>query len=391
MLRLAILTTHPIQYQAPLYRALAARDDIDLKVFFCWDFGVKETKDPGFGQSIRWDIPLLDGYEHEFLPNRSHRPGTNHFLGLVNPSAPGRIAAFRPDAIVVHGYNHFTEQEVMAAARIRGVPVLLRGESHLLPKRPPHIAAVKGLALPSLFRGLGGALAIGSLSAQYFEYYGVPRERVFIAPYTVDNAFFQSRADIVRDEARAFRAELGIPEGDLVVNYAAKLIPVKGCADLIRAFAARPRPRAHLVLVGDGPLRGELEALARQTSANIHFVGFVNQRRMPAAYALGDVFVLPSRFEPWGLAVNEAMNLGLPIIASDQVGAVPDLVGPDNGWVFPAGQVEALARVLDDALAHHDARVARGKASLRRIAGWDIPHTAEGFIHAARAVSSSRS
>ena len=388
MVRIAILATHPIQYQAPLYRALASRGDVALKLFFCWDFGVKETRDPGFGQTIRWDVPLLEGYDHEFVPNVSKRPGTDHFFGLVNPGAFSRMAAFRPDVLIVHGYAHATENDVMVRARLKGIPVLLRGESNLLAERPLHIAAAKRLALPPIFRGLGGALAIGTLSARYFEHYGVPKDRVFIAPYTVDNSFFQSQAETVREDARAFRAELGIPEGDLVVNYAAKLIPVKGCADLIRAFAARPRPKTHLVLIGDGPLRGELESLAQSLSARVHFVGFVNQKRMPAAYALGDVFVLPSRFEPWGLAVNEAMNLGLPIVASDQVGAVPDLVGPDNGWVFPAGSVPALARVLDEALASPEARASRGKASLRRIAAWDIPHTAEGFVRAARAVAS---
>jgi len=387
MLKIAILTTHPIQYQAPLYRALAARGDVEIKVFFCWDFGVKETVDPGFGRTIRWDIPLLDGYEHEFLPNLARRPGTNHFFGIVNPTAPARIASFRPDVVVVHNYVHLTENEVMAAARLFRVPVLLRGESNLLPKRSLRTRALKRLLLPPLFRGLGGALAIGTLSARYFESYGIPPERVFIAPYTVDNAFFQSRAEEARAEAKTWRAELGIPENDLVALYAAKLIPVKGCGDLIRAFGARPRKNAHLVLVGDGPLRGELEALARDSGANVHFLGFVNQQRMPAAYALGDVFVLPSRFEPWGLVVNEAMNLGLPIIASDQVGAVPDLVLPDNGWVFPATSVDSLASILDDALADRNALKNRGKASLQRISSWDIPHTAEAFVRAARAVA----
>ncbi|UQA62390.1 glycosyltransferase family 4 protein [Polyangium aurulentum] len=389
MLKLAVLTTHPIQYQAPLYRKIAARGDVDLKVFFCWDFGVKETKDPGFGKTIRWDVPLLDGYEHEFLPNLSRRPGTNHFFGIVNPTAPSRIAAFEPDAVVVHGYAHFTEHEVMAAARLKGWPVLLRGESTLLPARKTWVKATKRALLPPLFRGLGGALAIGTLSARYFQHYGLPPERTFIAPYTVDNAFFQARADAVREDARAWREELRIPEDDLVVLYAAKLIPVKGCADLVTAFAARPRPGAHLVIVGDGPLRGEIEALAKGSGASVRFVGFVNQQRMPAAYALGDVFALPSRYEPWGLAVNEAMNLGLPIIASDQVGAVPDLVGPDNGWVFPAGGTSALARVLDEALSDRAALARRGEASRKRIAGWDIPHTAEGFVHAARTVSAA--
>lgn len=381
-LRMAVLATHPIQYQAPLFRALASRPDITLKVFFCWDFGVKETRDPGFGQTIRWDIPLLDGYDHEFLPNRSRKPGTEHFWGIVNPEAPLRIGSFRPDVVVVQNYVHFTENEVMAAARLFRVPVLLRSESNLLSTRPFGIQIAKRLLLTPFMRRLGGALAIGTLSAKYLEYYGVPKERIVIAPYSVDNSFFQDRPAEVQAAAQAWRLELGIAEDDLVALYAAKLIAVKGCADLIQAFAAKPRPKRHLVIVGEGPLRSELEAQARLFGQNIHFVGFTNQKRMPVAYALSDVFVLPSRFEPWGLVVNEAMNLGKAVIVSDQVGAAPDLVGNDNGWVFPAGDVQALARALDEAFSDKTALRARGERSRVRIDSWGIPQTADGFVRA---------
>src|SRR5262249_11172834 len=149
---------------------------------------------------------------------------------------------------------------------------------------------------------------------------------------------------------------------DPVVLYAAKLIPMKSAATLIHAFGSRSRGRAALVLVGDGPLRGELTALAkRYSSARVHFLGFVNPSRMPAAYAIGNLFVLPSVYEPWGLAVNEAMNLGLPVVVSDQVGCGPDLVSPDNGWVFPAGNAESLGRILDAALPDPDGLVRRGR------------------------------
>jgi glycosyltransferase involved in cell wall biosynthesis len=390
MLRLAILASHPIQYQAPLFRAIAARDDVTLGVFYCWDFGIKETVDPGFGRSFAWDIPLLDGYDYELVPNLARNPGTNHFMGLFNPSAPLRIRKFRPDALVVHGYSHFTEMEVLAASRCLGVPVLVRGDSTLLHRRPPHVLAAKRLLLTPMFAGMAGAVASGSLNARYYAHYGVPEDRIFHAPFTVDNAFFHGREVEARAQARVIRAEIGVGEADVVVVFAAKLLAHKGCEDLIRAFGARPRKNAHLVIVGDGPERARYTALAEHLAPGcVHFLGFFNQMRMPAAYAVGDLFVLPSHYEPWGLAVNEAMCLGLPIVASDQVGAVPDLVLPDNGWVFPAGNVQALTNVLDEALEDRDGLSRKGAASRKRIADWDIPHTAEGFVRAAKAVASA--
>jgi glycosyltransferase involved in cell wall biosynthesis len=389
MLRLAILATHPIQYQAPLFRALATRDDVVLKVFFCWDFGIKETIDPGFGKSFAWDIPLLDGYDHELIPNLAKKPGTNHFLGLLNPLAPARIRNFRPDALVIHGYAHFTELEMIASSRLLDLPVLVRGDSNLLHRRPAHIALAKRLVLTPLFKALGGALSSGRLNTQYYAHYGIPAERIFPAPFTVDNAFFLAREAEARAEAKTLRANLGINDSDIVAVFAAKLLAHKGCADLIRAFGARPRKNAHLVIVGDGPGKDEYVALAnRLAPGRVHFLGFFNQQRMPTAYVLGDVFVLPSHYEPWGLAINEAMSLGLPIIASDQCGAVPDLVFSDNGWVFPAQNVAALAGVLDAAFSDREGLARKAAASRKHIATWDIPQTAEGFVRAARAVSS---
>jgi glycosyltransferase involved in cell wall biosynthesis len=250
------------------------------------------------------------------------------------------------------------------------------------------VRSIKRVAMGGIYRSVTGALAIGVLNADYCAHYGMPRSRIFLAPYTVDNAFFRDRLEQARLQARRLRHDLGIAPEDPVVLYAAKLIPAKACASLIHAFGSNHRGRAALVIVGDGPLRGELVALAKTyPSANVHFLGFVNQTQMPAAYALGNLFVLPSVYEPWGLAVNEAMNLGLPIVVSDQVGCAPDLVSPDNGWVFPADDSEALTRILDRALSDPDGLARRGQASSARIAGWDIAHTAQGFVHGARSVT----
>jgi glycosyltransferase involved in cell wall biosynthesis len=383
-MRLAILASHPVQYQIPLFRELATRPGLDLRVFFCWDFGVEQRHDPGFGRALKWDIPMLDGFEHEFLRNTSPDPGTHHWRGLVNPTACERISTWAPDAVVVHGYSHWTEQQVIVKLPRLGLRVVLRGESNLLRSRPLPLRLAKQVTLRWLLRHVSAVASIGSLNRAYWLHYGFPDEGIFLAPYTVDNTFFARRRDESRALASAWRSDMGIASGDPVVLFAAKLIPVKCCELLVRAFA-RGVEHGVLVIVGTGALEADLRALAQRLApGRVHFTGFVNQSRMPAAYALGDVFVLPSAFEPWGLAVNEAMCLGLPVVVSDQVGAGPDLVSGKNGWVFRSGDETALAAVLREACASPERLRAMGQNSIDRIASWGIPSTADGILSAAR-------
>lgn len=389
MLRIAILTSHPIQYQAPLFRELASRD-IELKVFFCWDFGVEKTFDREFGKTFRWDIPLLEGYEYEFIPNISPRKGTHHFLGLVNPSAPFRILSWKPDVVILHGYAHLTDHLVFQSSRLRGVPVMMRGDSYLLNRRSYWITVAKRYTLGPLLRSLDGVLSIGTLNRRYYEYYGVRDERIFFAPYSVDNSFFRKDVERNREMANQWREQLGIRAEDIVILFAAKLISRKGCADLIRAYVAKQRENATLIIAGEGPLRRDLESLASSfPRASTKFVGFINQSQMTTLYALGDLFVLPSYYEPWGLAINEVMNLGCPVVVSDMVGCAPDLVSEKNGWVFSTGDVDALDSVLTEALGDREMLKSKGENSLALVDYWDIKHTADGFIEGARAVSKS--
>lgn len=394
MLKLAYVTSHPIQYQAGLFRALTARPEVDFKAFFASRMGVDAYFDPGFNRELRWDVPLLEGYAHAFVPNLARGNAVRRYLDLINPTMGRELVRWGADVVIIHGYVHATMHLVLLHCRLAGIPVLVRGESNLLPERSLAVRAAKRVLALGLRPLLAGALAIGTLNAEYWRSYGVPPEEIFLAPYAVDNDYFTSRADAAAARAARWREELGLSPEALVVGYAAKLSQVKDCATLIRAFIEADVPEAALVIAGDGPLRADLEALAASAPrARIHFVGFLNQSEMPSVYALSDVFALPSRFEPWGLAINEAMNLGCPVVVSDAVGCAPDLVGPDNGWRFPVGDVPRLRAVLREALAGPEARarLARmGAASRQRIARWSFAETAQGFIDGARAVTSRR-
>ena len=310
MKKLAIITSHPIQYNAPWFRDLAAQPGIDLKVFYLWDFGVKSTVDPGFQQALTWDIPLLDGYAHEFVPNVSARPGMDHFNGLQNPGLSARVRAFDPAAVLLLTYNYASTHRFLWTWRRS--PMIFRGDSHrLVPRRGAKQLLLRG-ALTLLMRRFSAFLYVGQANRRYFLHHGVPESRLFFAPHCVDNARFSGQREETAKAAAAWRTELGIAADHAVVLYAGKFEPKKRIPDLIRAFVRANLPDTVLLLVGSGPAEAEIRALAAG-NPNIRLAPFQNQLRMPRTYAAGDLFVLPSLSpaETWG-----PIRLGRPRIPS---------------------------------------------------------------------------
>ncbi|HLW46985.1 MAG TPA: glycosyltransferase [bacterium] len=390
--RLAYLVSHPIQYQVPLLQRLAAHPEIALHVYYMTDEGARLSRDPEFGVPIQWDVPLLEGYAWTLLRNRSWWPGADHPLRFVHPSLPGVLGRERYDALIVHGYAHATEWLAFWGARRSRTPVLLRGESNLLGRRPPWVAAAKRAALGALLRRIDGALAIGTLNREFYQAYGVPEDRIFFVPYAVDNARFRAEADRWQPSRSALRAALGLPAGLPMVLYAGKLIPRKRPLDLLDAYArvAADHPAA-LVFLGEGAERPRLEAaIARHQLPHVVITGFVNQSGIGRYYAAADVVVLPSSHEPWGLVLNEAMCFGLPVIASDAVGAAPDLVpGEENGFVYPVGDITALASALRRLLADPAKRAAMGARSREIVARFSYDADIDGIVEALRSVASA--
>lgn len=381
--RLSIVTSHPIQYQAPLFRALAARPEIDLTVYFCSDMGLKPYTDPGFGTRFSWDVPLLGGYRHDFLRNLSPAPARGGFWRALNPGALRPFLPHAADAVMVHGWALATNWLTFAAGISTRVPLLLRGETTGLSEPPGVRGAVKRALLGSLFGRISGFLAIGSLNRAFYESYQVPSDRIYLAPYSVDNDRFQGLAQDLLPRRAILRQEQRIPEDATVFLFCGKLSQVKRPLDLLEAFAGMPsRQSCYLVYVGDGALRGEIESRATDMGLhNVRVTGFQNQSELPKWYALGDVLVLPSDFEPWGLVVNEAMNFGLPAIVSDQVGAAPDLVLNDaTGLVFPAGDMASLSRSLQILAESPRLRAAMSERARDCIRQWGIRETVEGIL-----------
>ena len=388
--RLAIVTTHPVQYYAPLFRNLAERGEVEPHVFYGWRGAAGSAAlDRGFGTSFEWDVPLLDGYEHTFVENVSGDPGTHHFRGIDAPGLVPAIEAWGADAVLVIGWNYKAHLQALRAFSGR-VPVLFRGDSTLLDEQAGLVGQARALARRLALRWVYGhvdhALYVGQHNLDYFRAHGLAERELSWAPHAVDNDRFTDPGGDPEAEARDWRRSLGIADDAQVAVFVGKLEAKKAPDVLLESFFSGKSKLDHLLFCGSGPMERRLVETAGGR-AGVHFLGFQNQSRMPVAYRLGDVLVLPSRGpgETWGLAVNEAMACGRPVVVSDRVGCAPDLVRPNTGRVVPAGDATALAMAVSEVVAPGVA-VSMGAAARGLIGRWTLDEAAARMSDAVRSL-----
>lgn len=344
-MRLAVLTTHPIQYYGPLFRELARR--VDLDVLFAHRASPEEQGRAGFGHAFDWDIDITGGYAHSFLVNTARRPGADAFLGCDTPEIGERLRKGGYDALLLTGWGSKTYiQGLLAAKRLR-LPVVVRGDSHLGTPRSPARAALKACLYPTFLRMFDAAAYVGARSRAYYAHFRYPAERLFFSPHCIDTARF---ADGATPEAReSLRSRLGIGATTPVALLAGKLIARKRPFDLVAAAAAcraRGIP-VEIMVAGSGPLEEALAAAAARADVPMHRLGFCNQSQLPQAYAAADCLVLASDIETWGLVANESLACNRPIVVSDACGCVPDLTqDPLAGRSFRMGDPDALTDAL---------------------------------------------
>lgn len=385
--RLAYLVSHPIQYQSPLLRRIAQEPDIDLTVFFGSDFSIKGYVDRDFGVEVKWDIPLLEGFKHEFLPALRD----NATEGIFSPISHGIVARLRQfDVLWVHGYATVNQMQGILAANLLDIPVLVRSDSQLKDRpRSGLTLAVKSVFFALLRRMVDAVLVSGTLNADYWRHYMGKDFPLFMLPYAVDNAWFQQQCRLASATRPALEAELNLQHDRPVILFASKLQTRKLCADLVTAYAAliegiAEASQPYLVIVGDGEERENLEhQVSALGLAGVRFAGFQNQSAMPRFLELATVFVLPARHEPWGLIVNEAMNAAIPVIVTDDVGAQPDLITDGvEGFVYPVGDIPALTTALRRVLATPETAATMGQHALARINQWSFEADVHGLREA---------
>lgn len=388
-MRIGVLSSHPIQYQVPLFRALAKI--ADLQVFYAHRQDAKGQAAAGYGVDFDWDVDLTSGYASRFLRNDAARPSVSHFFGCRSGEIAGLIRDGGFDGFIVSGWNLWVYWQAVLACRRFGVPVLARGDSHLGSPRSLAWSMAKRCLYPHLLGRLDGFLAVGARSDAYLRYYRVSPYRIFSAQHVIDCERFAAAQKNTRSDAATLRARLHIPESAAVVLFVGRLIPWKRLPDLIMALAqCQEQPTPTLLVVGDGPERERWQTLAVAQRVPVVFAGFVNQAALPSYYRLADLMVLPSDGnETWGLVVNEAIAAGVPVLVSDAVGCADELAIPGlTGGRFPVGDCRAMAVAMREILA-------RGRASyadaLAEKARWFSPdHAAAGIVSAVTTVKSRR-
>lgn len=391
--RLAILSTHPIQYHAPWFRALAAHPDLQMHVFFCHKATGKDQARAGFGVEFEWDVDLLAGYPHSFLENVANPAGHGRFAGFDTPEIKKILRSGNYDAVLVNGWNYKSAWQAIWAAWRSGVKVMVRGDSHLHFDRSRSVKLSKLLAYRRFIPRFDACLAPGIWAREYFEHYGARRDRIFFVPHVVDANSLRAESERLLARRCELRRSWKLRDNSIVFMFVGKFTETKRPLDFIKALcqAAKEREDIEGLMVGDGPQRAACEDFARSHGVPVAFTGFLNQSQIVRAYACGDVLVLPSVGETWGMVVNEAMTCGRPALVSDRVGCGPDLViGDDTGEIFPHGDVAALAAAIVNMAANPERLVEMGSSAGSRIGKYSLRASVEGVLNALDAIVGAR-
>lgn len=370
--KIAYFLSHPIQYQSPLLRKIHQDPEIALTVYYQAVHSTTAFFDPGFQQTIQWDTELCGGYTHHVLHSR---------LQLL--SAFYHLIREKPDIVWVHGYASPFACLLITAAKLCNIRVLLRGESTLLCQTAGRWRNLfRRFFFKTLGRWVDGYLYIGTQNKAFYKHYNVPSEKCFFCPYTIDNTHFEKKPD--NNTLKKIYNKLGIDPQSPIILFSSKLQQRKRVLDLVRAYQLyrdkyHSKTIAQLIIIGVGEEHEVLHKfLAPLKQNSIHAIGFVNQSELPNYYAIADIFVLPSRSEPWGLAINEAMAAGCAILVSHDVGAAQDLV-QENGLCFQGGNINDLAEKLSNLLEDKKALQQMQLRSLQIIQTWSYTETIAGL------------
>ena len=374
--RLTIITELIAPYRIPVFNALSAREDVALHVIFL------SRTDTSMRQ---WHVYEREiEYSYEVLPSWRRRVGK--FNVLLNRGISAALARSNPDVIICGGYNYIASWQALHWARRRRRPFLLWSESTSEDLRGQHF--FPEMLKTKFINHCSGFVVPGVSARDYLLRFGVSPEKIFVARNAVDIALFSAQAAVAAQISRDVRARFALPERYFL--FVGRLVQSKGVLDLLKAYAALPpelRSGIGLVFAGDGPLRPELEALARDIHpGQVLLPGFVHREELANYYALAECFVLPTYSDTWGLVVNEAMACGLPVICTRVAGCAADLVR-ENGRLVSPGNVAELSQAMAETACNPGLRDRMSSQSSKLIREYSPECCAAGFAEATSTVA----
>ncbi len=353
MENIIFINSHPIQYYAPMYQYLTKKQ-LAIEVWYGDDSSIAGRKDKGFGQNIIWDIPLLEGYKSKFFKNQAIKPTpSGGFFNVLNFNMAWQLLKTPKSILIINGWQFATYFLCAIFGFLRGHQLWMRCEMpwNQEVQKTSITAKIKRFFLKYFyFPMFKKYLYIGSQNKEFYIQLGVNPKKLFFAPYAVDNNRFSEEYKNLLPTRNEIREKLNIPVNAKVVLYSGKYIHKKRPMDLLKAFEKANVENKFLIFLGDGELRSEMEKyISVNNIKNVLLTGFINQAAIAEYYTIADVFVMCSSIgETWGLSVNEAMNFGLPVIASTDIGSAYDLIqSQKNGLLFKTGDILALQKSLE--------------------------------------------
>ena len=363
--KLLVLASHPIQYYSPIFSKLD-KSSVFRSVIFYLTLPDAKSQSLGFKHNFSWDIPLFQEYNYRISQTPSGKGLFAGFFGVAIKKPWYETKKIknidRPQAVLVTGWHFWGMVQMFIALKASNIPIILRMDSNSLRHRNIILQYIYKI----FFSWIDVCLCVGTRNQIFCQEFGVDINQIIKSPHVVDNKFFKSNSTIAEEKLLRLKKNWNIPADSFCFLYAGKLQKKKRPLDLLRAFesaCSQADRRIHLLVVGTGVLEHECKSFSQKYDLPVSYVGFLNQSAMPNAYAVSNCFVLPSdEGETWGLVINEAMACGLPAIASDQVGCVPDLIHNGlTGFSYKCGDYEQLAQHMVYMAEHPDFSDKMGK------------------------------
>ncbi len=341
--RLLYIDDIPTPYRLDVHRLIAKRWPGAYKILFL------AGAEPGRS----WDFDFT-GLDVEVLPGRQFAPmsARNPFQIKWNPSTRHALRSYRPDVVVLSGYVHPTVQVAAHWCRSNAVPYAVVCESNVRSSATSGSRwLLKRITLRPMLKGMSFALPLGKEAEVYLRSFGLGEVPMYHFPNSPDVEAIAQRAVAFMASGKEadLRRSLGLPSSAKLALYVGRLIEIKRPLDAVVAFEGLSPPDldAALVMVGDGPLMPECQAACKRNN-RIFCVGWIkDQEILVGLMAMSSMLLLPSESETWGAVVNEAMAAGVPVVASDHVGAAIEMIEDGrNGFVHPVGDVDAIRRAM---------------------------------------------